>query len=435
MPPSGQDIRIRRHTALTGLSVRRAVSGNRSFQLSFPLNFERKLRIDILRDRAYDRISKVRFTMNESSQWRVVLERNNRFDGAFVYGVRSTGVYCRPSCPSRRPKRNQVIFFSAPTAAEKAGFRPCRRCQPGNENGDHTAAEKVKRACRYMNEHPEQMPTLAALGAHVGSSPYHLHRVFKRITGITPRQYFDASRLNRLKSQLRKRDNVLDAMYEAGYNSTSRLYERGPSQLGMTPGAYRKGGKDARIRYAIVTSPLGRLLVAVTERGVCSVSLGDSDSALENALRSEYPAADIHRQDEALKQCVREVLRRIDGKDSGFRLPLDMQATAFQWRVWQLLLSIPCGGTRSYSEIAQALGRPSAARAVARACASNPVALLIPCHRVVRKNGDPGGYRWGAERKRILLLREKSRYSAQKRSERRSGDQNSKPDTMLAPLR
>lgn len=351
-------------------------------------------------------MNKVR-NMNEEGRWKVVLARNSRFDGSFVYGVRSTGIYCRPSCPSRKPGRKQVIFFPVAEAAEKAGFRPCRRCRPRDENIRNIQADKVLQACRYMDTHPEELPTLAVLAAKVGSSPYHLQRVFKRLTGITPRYYFEAGRLKRLKAQLRAGGSVLDAMYEAGYGSTSRLYEQGLSQLGMTPRAYRNGGTGAHIAYTIVASPLGRLLVAVTERGVCSVSLGDSDSVLETALRGEYPLAEVRRDHQALKRHVEALLEHVDGRNPDIELPIDVRATAFQWRVWKLLLSIPYGSTRSYGEIARALGRPGAARAVAQACRSNPVALLIPCHRVVRTGGELGGYRWGVERKRLLLQREK----------------------------
>ncbi len=340
--------------------------------------------------------------------WQAVLSRDSRFDGRIFFGVRSTGIYCRPSCPARRPRREQVVFFQIPEAAEHAGFRSCRRCRPRIAATADPQIEMVRRACRYIEEHIDTLPTLDALSAHTGVSPYHLQRVFKRVAGITPRQYAEACRLSKFKARVKKGESVTGAMYDAGYGSSSRLYERAPSQLGMTPADYRRGGKGARISYTTVGCSLGRLLVAATEKGVCAVRLGDSDAALEADLLSEYPAADVQRNDEALSNSVDQLLNHLKGARPHLDLPLDVQATAFQWSVWEKLREIPYGSTRSYSEIARAIGRPTATRAVARAIATNPVAVVIPCHRVIREDKSLGGYRWGIERKQALLERERA---------------------------
>ncbi len=270
---------------------------------------------------------------------------------------------------------------------------------------DHV--DLIQDVCRYIEANLESPLTLAALGQQAGMSPAHFQRVFKRVIGLTPRQYADACRLDRLKTNLKARDTVTSAMYEAGYGSSSRLYERAATQLGMTPGAYRQGGKATRIRYALTECPLGRLLLAATERGVCAVSLGDTDGPLEAFLHGEYPAAEITRDDAQLRPWVEEVLRHLQGRQPHLDLPLDVRATAFQWRVWQELCRIPLGSTRTYREVAAAIGQPAAVRAVARACATNPVAVVVPCHRVVRTDGGLGGYRWGIERKEKLLEQEK----------------------------
>ena len=344
--------------------------------------------------------------MLEEKYWQAVLTRDNRSDGTFVYAVRSTGIYCNPSCSARRPRREQVIFFPQPEAAEQAGFRACRRCRPQEASVYELQAEMVQRACRYIETHLEGPLTLGALGKEVSVSPYHLQRVFKRIMGITPRQYAQAYRLGQLKQQLKEGETVTTALYNTGYGSSSRLYEQAPAQLGMTPAAYRRGGKSVHIGYTIVDCSLGRLLIAATEKGICSICLGDSDADLETALFSEYPAAEIQRDGVELSQWVNTLLNHLNGQQPQLNLPIDVQATAFQWRVWESLRAIPYGSTRSYGEIAQELGDPKAARAVARACATNPVAIVVPCHRVVREDGSLGGYRWGLERKRQLLAQE-----------------------------
>lgn len=345
---------------------------------------------------------------NDEAFWRAVLNRDARFDGRVFFAVRSTGIYCRPSCPARRPRREQVVFFSIPEAAESAGFRSCRRCRPRSAEIIDPQVEMVRRACAYIESHLDQATTLEDLSAHTGVSPYHLQRVFKRIVGITPRQYAGAFRLSQFKSSVKKGGTVTGAMYEAGYGSSSRLYEQAPAQLGMTPADYRRGGEGVRIQYTIAGCSLGRLLVAATGKGICAVRLGDSDAALEADLLGEYPAAEINRQDEFLRNLVEQILRHINGRHPHLDLPLDVQATAFQWSVWEKLRDIPYGTTRSYSEIAAAMGRPTATRAVARACATNPVALVIPCHRVIREDRSLGGYRWGIDRKRALLELERS---------------------------
>lgn len=345
-------------------------------------------------------------TPDPETAWAAVLERDARFDGRFVYAVESTGVYCRPTCPSRRPRRTNVRFFAVPGEAERAGFRACRRCRPGEASRQ---AEAVQRACGYLESHLDEAPTLNDLAREVGMSPWHLHRTFKAALGLSPREYAARLRAGRFKDEVRGGESVAGATYGAGYGSSSRLYEKAGENLGMTPGTYRRGGRGMSIRYTVADSPFGRLLVGVTDKGICAVSVGDGDGPLEAELRREYPNAGIERDDAALRPWLDAVLPALDGVDSGSganELPLDLQATAFQWRVWRALQEIPRGETRSYGEVAAALGRPGAARAVAQACASNRVALVVPCHRVVRGDGDPGGYRWGAERKRRILARE-----------------------------
>jgi AraC family transcriptional regulator of adaptative response/methylated-DNA-[protein]-cysteine methyltransferase len=354
-------------------------------------------------------------SLNEERYWQAILGREAGFDGAFVYGVRSTGVYCRPGCPSRRPRRDQVVFFAQPSAAEQAGFRACRRCGPAAraalaaDDGDAARADLVRQACRIIAEAADQPTTLSELGARIGVSAYHLQRTFKHVMGISPRQYADALRVERLKARLKEGDNVTTALYEAGYGSSSRLYEQARDQLGMTPATYGRGGLGARIAYTTARTPLGRLLVAATEQGICFVSLGDDLTSLEGALSAEFPAAAIRRDDAVLGAWVEAIVHYLSGVSQQLDLPLDVCATAFQRRVWEALRAIPYGETRSYRQIAAAIGQPTAARAVARACATNPAALVVPCHRVVGEGGDLRGYRWGVERKRALLEQERSR--------------------------
>ncbi|HEX4960409.1 MAG TPA: bifunctional DNA-binding transcriptional regulator/O6-methylguanine-DNA methyltransferase Ada [Thermoanaerobaculia bacterium] len=345
-------------------------------------------------------------TPDPETAWTAVLERDARFDGRFVYAVGSTGIYCRPTCPSRRPRRANVRFFSAPQEAEGAGYRPCRRCRP--RQGEESAqAEAVRRACEYLESHLEETPTLNDLAGAVGLSPWHLQRTFRAALGLSPRQYAARLKAERFRGEVQRGESVATATYGAGYGSSSRLYETAEASLGMTPGAYRRGGRGMRIRYITAPSAFGRLLVAATDKGICAVTLGDDDAALEAALRREYPNAQVERDDAALQGWLERVRPVMEGQPGAADLPLDLQATAFQWRVWRALQEIPRGETRTYGEVAAALGHPQAARAVARACASNRVALVVPCHRVVRGDGEAGGYRWGEERKKRILAEER----------------------------
>jgi AraC family transcriptional regulator of adaptative response/methylated-DNA-[protein]-cysteine methyltransferase len=345
--------------------------------------------------------------MTDQSRWQAVQGRDNAADGRFVYAVTSTGIYCRPTCASRRPLRRNVRFFDLPEAAEQEGFRPCKRCRPAEAISVDSNVVKVRAICQFIDEELEMgadgSPSLAAIAGRVGGSPHHLQRTFKRLMGVTPAQFGDARRLARLKDGLKQGESVTNAMYDAGYGAASRLYERSNSQLGMTPASYAKGGKGARMGYAISDSPLGRLMVAATEQGVCFLSLGEDDHLIDE-LHREYPLAEIVADEIVLGDWVREVVAYLEGQIPHPNLPLDVQGTAFQRRVWQELMRIPAGVTTTYSELAQTIsGNPSARRAVARGCATNPVSLVIPCHRVVRNDGGLGGYRWGLERKRALI--------------------------------
>ena len=334
--------------------------------------------------------------MSPTERWHAVLARDRRFDGAFVYAVRSTGIYCRPSCASRRPRRTQVTFFPIPEAAEREGFRACRRCHPADANGRDPAVALVREACRAI-----------AGGARPRGDSRRLARAFKRVLGITPRAYAEARRVSRFKQELKRRKHVSPALYEAGYSSTSRVYEHAHEHLGMTPATYARGGAGIGIAYVTVPTSLGSLLVAATERGVCRIALGEDAAALEAELIAEFPAARVVQDRSGkLHGSVAAILAYLDGSEPDLELPLDIRATAFQRRVWQELRQIPFGETRTYAEIAQAIGQPKATRAVARACATNPTALVIPCHRVVREGGDLGGYRWGVDRKKALVERE-----------------------------
>jgi AraC family transcriptional regulator of adaptative response/methylated-DNA-[protein]-cysteine methyltransferase len=338
--------------------------------------------------------------------WRAVEQRDSRFDGRFVYAVQSTRIYCRPSCPSRRPARVRVAFYPAAAAAEKAGYRACLRCRPREAELSPTAVI-VERARRYIEQHPDHLLTLHQLASEVGASPFHLQRTFKRLLGVSPREYQEALRVTHFKSRLRAGDTVSRATYEAGFGSSSRVYERSDRTLGMTPAAYRRGGDGMQITYTIVASPFGKLLVGATERGVCAVALGDSDDALVRALREDFPRALVARGDDAHRDWVEEIVGHIGGGNLGLDVPLDVHGTAFQQQVWTLLRKIPPGRTQSYAEIATLLGKPRATRAVARACATNRIAVIIPCHRVVRSDGALGGYRWGVDRKERLLDHER----------------------------
>ncbi|HKB10719.1 MAG TPA: bifunctional DNA-binding transcriptional regulator/O6-methylguanine-DNA methyltransferase Ada [Vicinamibacterales bacterium] len=346
---------------------------------------------------------------SDERRWAAVSAHDRAADGTFVYAVTSTGVYCRPSCSSRRPRRDHVVFYDRTAEARAAGFRACKRCKPDAVATDDPWVEKIRRACAYLSS-VEGHPALATLARRLGGSPYHLQRNFKRLVGVTPREYAEACRLGKVKRRLRRAGDVTEAIFDAGYASSSRFYERAVPKLGMPPSVYRRGGAGTTIRYTIVDTEvpsLGRLLVAATDRGVCAVAMASSDAELAGVLAREYPAATIVADAGALNQWTRAIIAHLAGRAPTLDLPLDVQATAFQWQVWEALAAIPYGETRTYSEVAAAIGRPQAVRAVARACATNPVALAVPCHRVVPAAGGEGGYRWGIERKKALLARER----------------------------
>ena len=367
-----------------------------------PKRFARKGRIAPPSERGYA----VTMQTELQNKWQQVLARDARQDGRFVFAVRTTGVFCRPSCPSRRPRRDSVEFFAGPRDAERAGYRACLRCKPTQISEQ---ARYVLRA-RQLLDNAEGVVTLAQLSKCVGLSPFHLQRLFKRATGLSPREYQSARRMQHVKTGLRKGEDVTTALYDAGFSSPSRLYENTNHQLGMTPGAYRRGGAGTTITFAIAPTPLGRMLVAATDRGLCAVRFGESVPELERGLRDEFHAAELHRDDAAMGRYVGPLLANIRGENTIIDLPLDVRATAFQKKVWETLRQIPRGETRSYAGVAREIGDPNAVRAVARACASNPVALAVPCHRVVRSNGDLAGYRWGIERKKKLLEAERATF-------------------------
>jgi len=342
---------------------------------------------------------------NDVQRWDAVVARDSGHDGEFVFAVSTTGVYCRPSCPARRPRRTNVTFFLRPEQAEKAGFRACLRCRPSSISGN-PQSDSAKEICRYIEQHLDEPITLERLGKAFRQSSFHLQRRFKAALGITPREYADSCRLRLLKRNLQAGDNVTRAMYDAGYGSSSRLYEKTASQLGMTPDRYRRGAIAATVRYAIADSPLGRMLIAATDRGVCAIQFARTDGELLEGLKREFPFAARKPDDGGLQAWVTALLSKMAGKELNTALPLDIRATAFQRRVWTYLQSIPFGATRSYVQVAKGIGQPTASRAVARACATNPVAVAIPCHRVVREDGSISGYRWGVDRKKTLLAME-----------------------------
>src|SRR5450755_82553 len=343
----------------------------------------------------------------DERRWNAVCARDAAHDGEFVFAVSSTGVYCRPSCAARRPRRENVQFFLTNEQAEQEGYRACLRCRPKSASGN-AHSDSIKAICRFIEQHLDEPVTLARLGKEFHQSPFHLQRRFKAVLGITPREYADSCRLRSLKRNLQAGDSVTRAMYDAGYGSSSRLYEKTASQLGMTPDKYRRGAIAAAIRYTCADSPLGRMLIAATERGICAIQFARSDGELIEGLKREFPFATRKSDQAGLQSWVDSLLKHMRGKALDSSLPLDIRATAFQRRVWTYLQSIPFGATRSYSQVAQAIGQPSACRAVARSCATNPVAVAIPCHRVVREDGSMGGYRWGIERKKTLLEMERT---------------------------
>ncbi len=342
--------------------------------------------------------------MDSEIYWNAVTTNDARFDGAFYLGVKTTGIYCRPSCRARTPKRENVAFFESWDAAEKFGLRACLRCKPKSGGTTDPQVGKIIRACELLES--DELYSLDALAAELELSPYHLQRSFKEIMGVSPKKYSEAKRMQRFKSELRDGGDVTAAMYDAGFGSSSRLYEKAAENMGMTPSAYKKGGRGMEINYSITDCELGRILVARTIKGLCNVAFADDDQSLEANLRKEFPNAEIVKDAKVLKGFVDEILKHLSGGKKRLDLPLDIQATAFQMRVWELLRKIPYGETVSYSQIAEQLGDTKKVRAVARACASNRVAVVIPCHRVVGKSGNLSGYRWGVERKKELLKKE-----------------------------
>jgi AraC family transcriptional regulator of adaptative response/methylated-DNA-[protein]-cysteine methyltransferase len=338
-------------------------------------------------------------------RWTAVARRDRSVDGQFFYAVTSTGVFCRPSCPSRRPRRDRVRFFETAGAATAAGFRPCLRCHP-MRGAEGSSAGAIRQATAYLSAHADEAIPLSALARIAGLSPFHLQRQFKKALGVSPREFQAACRAERFRHQLRAGRDVAGATYEAGYGSPSRVYESTPTGPGMSPAIYRRRGAGTRVGFVTVRCALGWLLVAATPKGICAVKLGDSAEALETNLRREYSDAQITANELVQRDWVESIAARVSSNGSDRSLPLDVRGTAFQCQVWRALQDIPRGRTRSYSDVAKAIGRPSAVRAVARACASNPVCLVVPCHRVVAKDGAVGGYRWGAARKQRLLRAE-----------------------------
>jgi AraC family transcriptional regulator of adaptative response/methylated-DNA-[protein]-cysteine methyltransferase len=343
----------------------------------------------------------------DAARWEAVKRRDHAADGAFYYSVRTTGVFCRPSCGSRRARRENVAFHASAAAAEKAGFRPCRRCRPDGPALAERQAEAVAKACRLI-ERAEEMPRLDALAKAAGLSRFHFHRVFKATTGVTPKAYADAHRAQRVRDALASSGSVTEAIYGAGFNSSGRFYAASADMLGMRPRDFRAGGSGADIRFALGQCSLGAILVAATQKGICAIAFGDDPDALLHDLQDRFPKARLIGGDAAFEKLVAKVVGLVEDPSERFNLPLDVRGTAFQQRVWQALRKIPAGATATYTDIAKRIGAPKAVRAVAAACAGNPVAVAIPCHRVVRLDGDVAGYRWGVARKRALLAKEQA---------------------------
>jgi AraC family transcriptional regulator, regulatory protein of adaptative response / methylated-DNA-[protein]-cysteine methyltransferase len=339
--------------------------------------------------------------------WSAVEARDGAVNGSFYYGVKTTGVYCRPGCPSRRPLRTNTVFYETIAAAEAAGLRACKRCRPADPSPASRHIAAVEKACALLRT-SATLPNLAELAEAAAISRFHFHRVFKQVTGATPRDYARTHRLGAFAKKLDAGEKIAEAIYASGFGSSSRAYEAAPAALGMTPAARRKRGKGETIRFVTVATPIGWALVAATERGVCLTALGDDRKRLAAMVRERFPAADVVAEDPGLREWAERIVQFITAPSHTLDLPLDIRGTAFQARVWRALQKIPLGCTATYSEIARTLGQPQAVRAVARACAANDLALLVPCHRVVRQDGGLAGYRWGIERKRALLDREGS---------------------------
>ena len=346
------------------------------------------------------------FTSNDA-RWEAVVRRDRAADGSFYYSVRTTGVYCRPSCAARLPLRRNVAFHATRAEAERAGFRACKRCKPDAEGLAAQHAERIAQACRLIDE-AEVTPGLDELARSAGMSRFHFHRVFKNVTGLTPRAYAAARRARRVRQALPRSDTVTDAIYDAGFNSNGRFYAASTDVLGMTPTSFRSGGAGESIRFAVGECSLGSILVASTGKGICAITLGNDPDALAKDLQDRFPKAVLIGGDAQFERLVARVVGFVEAPGLGLDLPLDVRGTAFQQRVWQALREIPAGRTASYAQVANRIGVPGAVRAVAQACGANPLAVAIPCHRVIRNDGGLSGYRWGVERKRALLDREKA---------------------------
>ena len=338
-------------------------------------------------------------------RWRAILNRDSSADGKFYYSVKSTGVYCKPSCSSRRARPENVQFHRTRADAERAGFRPCRRCKPDQPGLAEQNARRIAQACRLIDQ-ADEAPSLAKLAAAAGMSPYHFHRMFKAATGLTPKEYAEAQRSKRMRASLERSNTVTDAIYEAGYQSSSRFYDNANGVLGMTPSKFRSGGAETDIHFALGECSLGSILVAQSNKGVCSILIGDDPAALVHDLEDRFPKANLIGSESGYEKTVAKVVGLIEEPGVGLDLPLDIRGTAFERRVWKALQQIPPGSTATYSDIAKKIGRPKAVRAVAQACGANSLAVAIPCHRVIRTDGSLSGYRWGVDRKRALLARE-----------------------------
>jgi AraC family transcriptional regulator of adaptative response/methylated-DNA-[protein]-cysteine methyltransferase len=351
--------------------------------------------------------------LDNASCWQAVIDRDAARDGEFFYGVITTGVYCRPSCAARPPKRANVRFYKTTADAEKDGLRPCRRCRPPSLTGSDPLTDQIKALCCYIEKNAAASLTLRDLSRVSKISPWHLQRSFKAIVGVSPRQYLDHFRMENFKALLRdeRTHNVTDAIFEAGFGSLSRLYETADTRLGMTPMEYRDGGRGVQITYGTASTPLGLMMIGATDRGLCFLQFGEEPAELLNALREQYPKADVvalaDPPPEPFFDWIYQLNQYLEGRQPDLRLPVHIRATSFQLMVWRYLQTIPPGSVASYQEVALAIKHPRAARAVARACATNQVALAIPCHRVIRGSGELGGYRWGLERKRVLLDNER----------------------------
>jgi AraC family transcriptional regulator of adaptative response/methylated-DNA-[protein]-cysteine methyltransferase len=345
--------------------------------------------------------------VTDAARWEAVKRRDRAADGTFYYSVRTTGIYCRPSCASRGARRENVAFHASLAAAEKAGFRPCKRCRPNEAGLAERQAEAIAKACRLI-ERAEETPSLAALAKAAGMSRFHFHRVFRAVSGVTPKAYADAYRAQRVRDALASSGSVTEAIYGAGFNSSGRFYAASSDMLGMTPRDFRAGGTGAEIRFAVGQCSLGAILVGATQKGICAISFGNNPDTLVRELQDRFPKARLIGGDKAFEELVAKVVGFVETPGQAFDLPLDVRGTAFQQRVWQALRKIPVGATATYTDIAKRIGRPKAVRAVAAACAGNPVAVAIPCHRVVRLDGDLAGYRWGIARKRALLAKEQA---------------------------